>query len=220
MKTDLNRIVKQWEQNDRSSVSLTFVPPSTTTDSLSLVAEAIDAANAHVRSISPDPTSPGWVCTEPWPGPRGPVFVATIADSAQALEHWAAAFANALESSGLDGHLTTETSDYPEMKSVNVTALSAVVALTGWRPAADHSSTPGWIVDEALGARVLDWATGWVADGDQSLHVGLGLSMSRRPRTAVPGLLAAATHPNSTPSSSTVPTSSTCGRSVCRATAT
>lgn len=199
VKTDLNRIVKQWEQNDRSSVSLTFVPPSTTTDSLPLVAEAIDAANAHVRSISPDPTSPGWVCTEPWPGPRGPVFVATIADSAQALEHWAAAFANALEPSGLDGHLTTETSDFPEMKSVNVTALSAVVALTGWRPAADHSTTPGWIVDEALGARVLDWATGWVADGDQSLHVGLGLSMSRRPRTAVPGLLAAATHPNSTP---------------------
>ena len=125
--------------------------------------------------------------------------MATIAESSEALEQWAAAFASALESSGLDGNLTAETSDFPEMKSVNVTALSAVVALTGWRPVADHSTTPGWIVDETLGARVFDWATAWVADGGDSLHVGLGLSMARRPRSVVPGLLAAATHPNSTP---------------------
>jgi hypothetical protein len=125
--------------------------------------------------------------------------VANIADSAQALEHWATAFTHALEPTGLEGRLTTETSDYPAMKSVNVTALSAVMALTGWRPAADHSTIPGWIVDEALGARVFEWATAWVADGADSLHLGLGLSMARRPRSVVPGLLAAAISPISTP---------------------
>lgn len=203
VKADLPRIKRQWKDSDYDSVSLVFVPTTPGRDAvmgelLAAAGAAIDVANEVVKSLRADGV-PEFACTEPWPGPRGPVFSALIADTVPAMEAWIRAFGAHLDTLGIEGTLTIERDHYPGVYFTRVMALTAVIAVTEWTPAPRHRSSPGWFNDPVLGRQLIDKAVNWTADGSESIHLGLGLSMYMRPVSIVGPLIAASSARNTTP---------------------
>jgi hypothetical protein len=198
MKLDVRGIKREWKRSERDSVPFLFVSSTTGTDVLRTVEEAVEVANATLRRQRSDGGT-DFACTEPWPAPKGASFTALIADTEQGLEDWTEAFAVVVDAGGLDGQLTAERPSYPAIFSSHVVALSAVIAVEGWRPARVHQSIPAWFIDPVLGERIFDWATDWAADGDDEMHLGLGLSMFRRPRDLVRALLPGASRRHTNP---------------------
>lgn len=180
MKIELAKISRAWRDRDYDSVLMVFRPSARgdADGAVEAVTAAVFAAN---REAVTDDGNIEFACTEAWPGPRGPVFHTTIADTAPAMEAWTAAFARHLEGAGWDGTLTAERSEHPALKRTDVVAMSAVLAIAGWAPAEQSSSTPAWVRDAKLRARITDWALSWVADGEETVYLGLGLTMFRIP---------------------------------------
>jgi hypothetical protein len=190
MKIETSKLLKDWRESGEEFVSLVFVAAAGPGDAMVAVAAAISQANGLLRGQPPNGATE-FSCTEPWPGPRGPVFVTHIADTVIGLERWTQAFAEDLRDQGWDGVLTTETENYPAvMSQPTAISMTSALAVTSWRPAPKGATTPGWRLDSTLRDRLVNWAVDWVSDGSPSIHLGLGMTMFERPVDVIAQVLA------------------------------
>lgn len=187
MRVELSRLLREWKRNYRDSLLMTVLHAQSD-NALEATAAAVAEANAALRALRTDKGT-DFACTEPWPGPRGPAFMAYICDSAEALDTWTSAFAAAATRAGLTGTLDAERSDKPEFFAQSPVLLTAALAVTGWAPAQQGWTSPGWAFDAELRDRIARASVEWVANGASEVSVGIGFTMFPCPVAEVPALI-------------------------------